>query len=371
VSAARIEADVVVVGEGAAGVAAARAAHEAGASVVLVSEGPGATAQGGGAIWGSAAEPFGRWSGQGGFQRGGRYVTLGGWVIADVVGALDSLLDIGRVAPNAVLGVVDLPTHPCWSPRMLASALGAAVIPLSAVSETESFAATARLFDAEGVLDAVAEALRDAVAGRGVGALLFPPVLGLRRDDVARRLGAAVGVAVGEVVGDAGDPPGIRLERALRRWIPTEVRTLHGRATVAPGRAPELSVDGARARCRAVVLATGGLAGAGVQFGATLREATAGAPLWLGRERVLDAAGASRGADPTLWFGEDHARAFEVGVRTNAQGQVLSLDGATPLSPWLFAAGDLRSSREGGGVAGALATGALAGAEAARYARGG
>lgn len=368
-SAERIDTDVAVIGDGAAGVAAARAAHEAGARVALITAGPGATAQCGGALWGAAREPFSRWANDD-FQRGGRYVTLGGWILADVVGALSSLLDITRLAPNAALGVVDLPTHPAWSPRMLASALGATVVPVTAVPEAESFHATARLLDAEGVVDALADALARTVADRGVGALLFPPVLGLRRDDVAARLAARVGVPVGECVGNPGDPPGARLERALRRWIPTAVKVHRGRAAVTPGRATELSVDGARARCRAVVLATGGLSGSGLAFESSLRETTAGAPVWSGRERVMDTAGARRGADPGQWFGDDAPRAFSAGVRTNARGQVMSLDGETPLAPWLFAAGELRVSREGGGIAGALATGALAGAEAARYARG-
>lgn len=369
-SGGRIEADVAVIGDGAAGIAAARAAHEAGARVAVVSAGPGATAQAGGAIWGAAREPFSRWCGDD-FQRGGRYVTLGGWVLADVVGALASLLDITRLAPNAALGVVDLPTHPAWSPRALASALGATVVPLDAVPEAESFHATARLLDAEGVIDAAGDALARVVRDRGIGALLFPPVLGLRRDDVARRLAARAGVPLGETVGNAGDPPGLRMERALRRWIPNGVAVHHGRAAVTPGRAPELSVEGVRARCGAVVLATGGLSGSGLVFDASLREATAGAPVWSGRERVMETAGARRGADPGQWFSEESPRAFSAGVRTNARAQVLSLDGETPLAPWLFAAGELRVSREGGGIAGAIATGALAGVEAARYARGG
>ena len=78
-SAARIDTDVLVVGDGAAGIAAARAAVEQGARVTVVSEGGGATAMGTGAVWGASAEPFAQWAGDGRFQRGGRYVTLGAW----------------------------------------------------------------------------------------------------------------------------------------------------------------------------------------------------------------------------------------------------------------------------------------------------
>lgn len=51
-SAAKLDADVVVVGGGAA-IPAARAASEAGATVSLVSDGPGALGLTGGVVWGA------------------------------------------------------------------------------------------------------------------------------------------------------------------------------------------------------------------------------------------------------------------------------------------------------------------------------
>ncbi len=370
-SAARIDTEVLVIGDGAAGIAAARAAVEQGATVTLVSEGAGATAMGSGAVWGAAAEPFARWSEGGPFQRGGRYVTLGAWVLADVVGALDSALDVSRVAANAVLGVVDLPTHPGWNPRMIASALGAAVIPLPDAPEDDSFHATARRFDTPGVVDATALLLQNALRGKGIGAVLFPPVLGLRRDDVAARLSAAVGVPVGEALGDAGDPLSMRFHRALRQWVPASVTTVRGRASVTPGRALDVTVQGVKARARAVVLATGGLTGGGVQFGDRLREATADLSLWHHHTLVPGRAGAFRGEDPGLWFSETRAPALDVGLRSNERGQLLGGDGVSVAAPWLFGAGEVLRARVGGGIAGALASGALAGAEAARYVRAG
>ena len=370
-SPSRIDTEVLVIGDGAAGIAAARAAVEHGAKVTLVSEGPGATAMGTGAVWGAAAEPFGQWSVGGPFQRGGRYVTLGAWVVADVVGALDSALDVSRVAPNAVLGVVDLPTHPGWNPRMIASALGAAVIPLLDAPDDDSFHATARRFDTPGVVEATALTLQNFLHGKGIGAVLFPPVLGLRRDDVAARLSAALGVPVGEALGDPGDPLSMRFHRALRQWVPAAVTAVRGRATVTPGRSPDVSVNSARARARAVVLATGGLTGGGVQFGDRLREATADLALWH-RHTLLPAhAGALRGEDPGIWFSDAHPRVLDVGLRSNERAQLLGPDGVTVAAPWLFGAGEVLRARMGGGIAGALASGALAGAEAARYVRAG
>lgn len=370
-SAPRIDTEVLVIGDGAAGIAAARTAFEAGAKVTIISTGPGATAFAGGAVWGSAAEPFTSWAKHGRFQLGGRFVTLGGWVLADVVGGLSSLLDLRRLAPHTALGVLDLPTHPGWSPRALASALGATVVPLGDFPEEESFHATARRFDTDGVVEAAVESLRAAIQGRGIGAILTPPVLGLRRDDVARRLSAALGIPVGETVSDAGDPPSIRLSRALRAWIPGEVEVIRGHASARLSRGPDVTIDGTKARARAVVLATGGVTGGGVSFGGSVREATAGAPLWLRNQRIPANSGAARGEDPSMWFGGEDPAIFRTGLRCNERAQVVGADGVEVPSPWLFAAGELLRGRAGGGIAGALATGALAGAEAARFVRGG
>lgn len=368
-SARRVETEVLVIGDGAAGIAAARAASEGGARVTIASAGAGATSFCGGAVWGSAPEPFARWADGGRFQRGGRYVTLGGWVLADVVGGLASLLDLRRVAPNAALGVVDLPTHPSWSPRTLASALGATVVGVEDFPSDESFQATARRLDTDGVVDSLVIALRAAIRGRGIGALLTPPVLGLRRDDVASRLSQGLGIPVGEVVGDPGDPPSIRASRAFRGWLPADVEVVRGRVSVRTGRSPDVSIDGQKARAKAVVLATGGITGGGVVFDGSVREATSEAPLWVNGSRVLAIPGAFRGEDPAAWFGGDDPAIFRAGLRCNERGQVLGSDGFELIAGWLFAAGDLLRGRSGGGIAGALATGALAGVEASRFVR--
>lgn len=366
----RVEVDVLVVGAGAAGIAAARQASAQGARVAIAAEGPGASVMCGGVVWGSAREPFEAWSQEVGMRAGGRYVTLSGWVVCDAAGALRSLLDLSALSENRVLGVVSLPTHPAWSPSLIASSLGATVIPLEGFVEDDSFHATARRFDTEGVVAASAQALRRAIEGRGIGALLMPPVLGLRRDDVAARLSGAVGVPVGEVAGDPGDPPSIRFARALQRLAPVGAARLRGTASVRVGRAPEARVGGELVRTRAVVLASGGVSGGGVGFGDSVRESVAGAPLWVGRERVLAVSGASRGEDPARWFSGEDPAIFRAGVRVDEARRVLGPDGVEALAPWLFAAGELLRGRAGGGIAGALATGQLAGAEAARFALG-
>ena len=68
---------------------------------------------------------------------------------------------------------------------------------------------------------------------------------------------------------------------------------------------------------------------------------------------------------------ETRAPALDVGLRSNERGQLLGGDGVSVAAPWLFGAGEVLRARVGGGIAGALASGALAGAEAARYVRAG
>ncbi len=360
-----IDVDVLVVGSGAAGVAAARAAREGGARVAVVSAGVGATALTGGLVWGLAKEPLAAWAAPS-IRLGGRYATVSGWIAAEARGALASLLDLGALGPG-VLAVVDLPTHPSWSARLVAQTLGAKVVTARLDAE-ETFLETAARLDTDGIAEGLAASLRADCAG--CAGVLFPPVLGLRRDDVAERVGRVLGVPVGEAAGGVGDPPGVRLERAIRRWIPADVRVHRARATVTPG--PRVNValsEGTGVRAKAVVLATGGLTGGGLTFEATLREVTAGAPVWTRTHApVPQATGAARGADPARWFGDGGERADAAGIRVGEGGRVLDGDGETPLAPWLFAAGDVTVNRENDGLADALAAGQRAGAEAARHA---
>lgn len=371
-SAAKLDADVVVIGGGAAGIAAARAASEAGATVSLVSDGPGALGLTGGVVWGAAREPFVRWAEGPLWRHGGRYVTPGALLVAGVAGALASLLDLDALPPGTTLGVVDVDTHPTWSARLVAETLGGVVLPCDWEAPGETFREAAQALDTEGLAEGLAVKLKGPVAAANVGAVLFPPVLGLRRDDVARRMTAALGRPVGEAVGAAGDPPGLRLLRAVQAWVPAGVRRGQGRATVEPGRSPRvLLATGERVKARAVVLATGGIAGAGLRFDDTLVEATAGLPVWTRHHaRVLAHSGAARGADPVEWFAEGTGRVHGAGVRVDGRGRPVASDGVTPVAPWLFAAGDVTVPRDGEGLAGALAAGVRAGTEAARFAQG-
>jgi anaerobic glycerol-3-phosphate dehydrogenase len=373
VSAGReVTADVLVIGAGAAGVAAARAAHEAGATVAVVADGGGAAALGSGVAWGAARGVFTGWAaGDAAWRVGGRYVTVGGWLVEGAAGALASLLDVGALPAGGTPGVLDLATHPSWSARLVAQTLGARVIAApDGAPGGQTFREAAAALDPEGAAEALGRALRPAC--EGLSALLLPPVLGLARLDAAARLSSSLGLPAGEAAGGPGDPPGMRALRALRRWLPDGVEVLNDRATVKPGRLPSLVFRSGRlVKARAVVLATGGLAGGGLTFGDSLREAAADAPVWTrDRERVLPRPGAARGADPAEWFDEHTGRARGAGVRVDAGSRVLDADGETALCGWLYAAGEVCSGRGGDGLADALADGARAGRAAATGRRG-
>jgi len=69
--------------------------------------------------------------------------------------------------------------------------------------------------DTDTGLARLVEALGAALGGRRDTALLLPPMLGLTRDDVAATLRARLGVAVGEVVAPLAGPQGLRLLRRI------------------------------------------------------------------------------------------------------------------------------------------------------------
>lgn len=365
-----VETEVLVIGAGAAGVSAARAAHEAGVSVAIVDGGSGATAMGSGLAWGVQTAQWHRWATGEGFHSGGSYATVSGWLVAGAVGALGSILNIETAPLGKVLGVVAIETHPSWSARLVAQSLGAVVIEAEGAPEGETFGQTARGFDTDGIAEGFAGALR--AKCRDVYALLMPPVLGFRRDDVAERMSGVLGISVGETAGGPGDPTGLRMERALRGWLSDGVKVLRGRAKVVAGRKAVVTVDGESVKCSAVVLATGGLTGGGLEFDGTLSETTAGAPVWTRHhERVVHTAGALRGADPVEWFGMPDGKSLGAGLRVDGSSRVLDATAAALFSPWLFAAGALLVGHGDQGLCDTVETGAAAGRAAARFVRGG
>ncbi len=361
-----IDTEVLVIGAGAAGIAAARTAREAGAKVTVISLAGGATSLTPGLAWGYARDPFDAWAKEIGLRLGGRYITVAGWMVSDARGAVSSLLDLASV--RGMIGVVDVDTHPSWSAKLVAETLGATIVRAPFELAGETFRETASKLDTEGIAEGFAASLKTRC--EGLGAVLFPPVLGLRRDDVAERMSRALGLPVGEAAGGVGDPPGVRFERALRRWIPDGVEVLRGRVKVLRGGGPRAELDdGNTVRARAIVLATGGVAGGGLLFDGSIREATADCPVWTRKGARVLPPGAARGAEPVAFFAEGAPRG--VGVRVDSSRRVVDVEGRAPVASWLFAAGEVTTSLAGEGLVDALSSGARAGLEAARHARGG
>jgi glycerol-3-phosphate dehydrogenase subunit B len=359
--------DVVVVGAGVAGCAAALAARQAGAQVVVLEAGAGATALAGGA-WDVAPlaptdgapcpatvadaiaavartrplHPYARLDDAVARVREAHRVVLsrlGGYRPLDLTGP-GSLLatDLGlwrraATAQREVLdfagpgtaraAVADLGGYPSWDAEFLAASLtesmppgaddAAAVSVVRAPLLSPSTDAVrhphelAVLADGEDFRRRLAEALR-AGAG-GARAILLPPVLGLAAEGTVDAVQKGAGVAVGEAVGALAGPQGLRLTRRIHGALAAAGAELRSEpvARVHLDR-PTVRVElagGDVLEAASVVLATGKHVGGGIIMrGGVAREPLAGLPV-----RTAGALGplpsSLSGPDPVEQFGAD------------------------------------------------------------------
>ena len=290
--------DVLVIGGGAAGVAAALAGTVRGRSVALVRAAPGATALTAGGWRGpmpaalrraleAAGLPHEPPAGPLPHPHGDlrRYdlaapaqaaaVVEEGALVCGILGLpgfrAPALARLWGDAARVTLAAATLDAGPLrppagWSPVALAAALEREPGPLA---------------------DALARAVRETGATRAI----LPPVLGLERGgEVRAALAAAAGVPVGEMLGIPPSVPGWRLDRALLAVAEAHgVEVLAGRAgapEVEGGRVTAVQVradDGAELRvaARAIVLAAGKFAGGGIVADGRLREPALGCPVWV------------------------------------------------------------------------------------------
>jgi glycerol-3-phosphate dehydrogenase subunit B len=286
---------VVIVGAGAAGTACALAAVQAGARVLLVDGGTGATTLSTGAIdvvpW--DAPTRGPPTASPGVSAAAREIleALGGYVLAPgahvattagivrpASGHDAAVLDVAPFVARSV-GVVRC-DRPSWDAVALARAWGAGfvAVPATVLRRVDERVLPAADFaarhDDEARLVWLAERLRDAVArtGRDVDALVLPPSLGLERPRAAT-LSRLVGLPCGEAVGLPGGPSGLRFEAARDRAL-ASARVERVQARVRRVEAHEdrwrvlleNGADGAPLDAAAVVLATGGLIGGGLEY---------------------------------------------------------------------------------------------------------
>lgn len=269
--------DVVVVGVGVAGFAAALAARRAGASVLVVEAGAGATSLAG-AAWDvapplhpnehlaprhSVAEwiaalartlphhPYAQLPDPVALIRQAHAAVLpalGGYHPLDLDGpgmlvatdlgllrrvatAQREALDLGDGLSGDGVGVVDVGFYPGWDARFIASSLEeifarrggdrpVSAVPAPVLQDVGDFARhpheLAALLDDGAMRTRVGEALRAAVASHGVATLLLPPMLGLQSDDAMEQVYTLAGRPVGEALGALAGAQGLRLERRVR-----------------------------------------------------------------------------------------------------------------------------------------------------------
>lgn len=301
-------AQVVVVGAGVAGLAAAWAARRAGREVTVVSRGPGASALGGGAVDDVPWEQL---------QRAARLLDdatharplapevaafvaeLGLWDVpasrrvwlATVAGRLRpargrdrAALDLGALGGAVVL--VPRADRAGWDADAVAAALRADPHARAQRITFRAVDAAVLRFDEEhrigdGDLAArhddeirirwLAERLRSAlVVSPQAGAILLGPWLGAAAPR-AEALSRSLGLPVGEALVGAGSPAGMRFEAARDRMLDAiGARRVRDRVTrVSPGEgklAVMLEADEAPLVADVAVLAVGGLVGGGLIY---------------------------------------------------------------------------------------------------------
>lgn len=286
---------IVVVGAGLAGTAAAFAARAAGAGVVVVGRGPGATELTSGAVddvpW-YAVDPFAPAAPLA--EAEARFASaLGAWRVGgsrQLVATLAGRLRPARAADRAVLdlaalppGTVVVPRCPragwdadalaaTWNDDPLAARRGLRFAPVDATllrhdgeARAPDVDLAARHDDPER-LAWLAERL--ASVARGAAAVLVGPWLGVA-SDAAAELTRRIGIPVGETLSVPGGPAGERLARACARL--RGASEAHGAALRIERAGAGFDVHlagpegaGGALRADAVVLAVGGLVGGGV-----------------------------------------------------------------------------------------------------------
>jgi len=373
---------VVVVGAGACGTAAAYAAAQSGARVCVVGGRPGATSLGSGALDDRSA------SAQGDDRAAVRafvdaldiwelaseacFVATSSGVVRKANGKDCAVLDLGCVS-SGVVAVLDTARRgwdatilsKAWTDDPWSRARGLRFEPVRV--EVLRFADEAWLpapdlagrHDDPERMEWLAERLTRAPELRDKSAIVMEPWLGVRAK-VAHELKRQLGMPVGEPLSMPGGAPGLRFELARDDLLARSgvARTVRRALAVSMGpdkSGPRVELDSGVLGADAVILAVGGLVGGGIGWASAAGIDPSGvvatdqgfalslvcnASLALGGKRLLPA-GSPRGAlfETFAWSGQPSSCGFErVGVWTDAAGRVRDADGRT--LDWLYAAGD-------------------------------
>jgi glycerol-3-phosphate dehydrogenase subunit B len=387
--------EVLVVGAGAAGTAAALMAARQGVRVTIVDGGTGASTLATGAVdaqpWQdrllepafmdpSVQEILDR-LGSHVVPRAGATLLCTSGITRPAAGHDAALLDVRPLA-NKPIGVL-CADRPGWDSAALARAWGPNYMPLDAVvvrhidERVIPDADFAMRHDDQARLRWLAERLREALtrSGRPLTALVLPPCLGV---DCARakELSHLVGLPCGEPIAAPGGPSGLRFERARDRALAVAVAD-HRRSRVRSIVRQEdgwqvVMEDGSVATSDEVVLATGGLIGGGIEYCPAESEVASAVPhaarppfrLAVDAPAPLGAFGRELGVPSTLYGAQPESIAWPFAPDGLMQrvGVLVDRDGRSARG--LLIAGDLCADGPRTWLD-ALATGAAAGAAAA------
>jgi glycerol-3-phosphate dehydrogenase subunit B len=359
------ETDVLVLGGGIAGVAAALAAAAAGARTSLVRSGPGATTVCGGGWRGLPPQPLLDRLADAGLRLEPCEAALphpdGRLLSFDVAAPAQLRARVaGTPERTLVCGIAGLPSF-------RATALAALWADAAELPEDVLVPATIQLPDTpaagwsavalgahvERHPAALAEAVGRLARERGAARVILPAVLGMQdHEGVCAALGSEAGAVIGEALGAAPSLPGWRLDRMLLRALErggvpvlsgfvTEHTAAHGAVRIVTVARSE---DTVVIQARAVVLATGKFLGGGITAQSRFAESALNTEIsadHLGREitepaESLTLTDAVRGGPQPM---------MRIGVRTNDEGHPITASGDVVFHN-VIAAGSVRAGTE-------------------------
>jgi glycerol-3-phosphate dehydrogenase subunit B len=382
--------DVLVLGGGVAGTAAAVAAAQQGARVLLVRAGPGASALCLGGWQGTPPAAFAAALAESGCALEWLRCTLPrpDGTLLDADAAPRSHVRAALAAGDErtlVCGIAGLPGFHAVALAALwadAAAVPAGTLAAGEVSLAGTPAAGWSPIALAALLEReprrLAEPLDAAARAHGAARVILPAVLGLEAHvDVLAAVETGAAVAVGEALGATPSLPGWRLDVALRAALArARVTALAARVTGRHAHAQRIDAvsvsgdDGARTlHASSVVLATGKFIGGGVAAASRFVETALGCDVALHRfDRRFEDASAS-----LLLTAELRAETqplLEIGVRTDDESRPVS-DGGDVVFGNVFVAGSVRAGASAAllGLGHAATDGWNAGARAAALAQ--
>jgi anaerobic glycerol-3-phosphate dehydrogenase len=276
--------DVLVIGGGIAGFAAARAAAARGAKTAVVRSAPGVSALMSGAWLGPLRAEISQSLADAGYRMVAVDAPLpherGRLLRCNFAG--DSHTRATIESGTLVCGINGLPHFNSEILAQLWSAdglLSAATIDLPATPADGWTAASVAA-----AIERNPSALVAALAGLNVNRIICPAVLGIERNaEVIAALDEA-GINAAEALGVSPSIPGWRLLKAIDRALTTlGVTMITGRAVLeraADQRVHELRINGDVVTAKAVVLATGKFTAGGITANAEFRENALDLPVW-------------------------------------------------------------------------------------------